>query len=313
MMIVVTGGTGYIGSYVVRQLVEAGESVRVMVHNPERAKQEGRLAGLPVEWVQGDVTRPDTLGPLVQGAGAVIHTVAIAIEKGGRTYEEINYQGTVNVVDAAKAAGVRRFLNMCQLGADSGLPYRFLASKGKAQEYVAQSGLDWTAFRPSTVWGPEDEFANSFARLIPLTPLIFPIIGDDSARFESVWVGDVAAAVVKSLHDPATIHQEYELGGPEVLTLEEIERRTLKALGRKRTFIRMPMSMIRLAVKGMEALLPSPPVTTSLMELLAVPNVTTNNQIRRFVDQPRPFTVENIAPYMRQFEVRQTIAQFFNK
>ena len=312
-MIVVTGGAGYIGSYIVRQLVEAGESVRVMVHNPERARQEGRLAGLPVEWAQADVTRPETLAAAMQDASAVIHTVAIAIEKGERTYEEINYQGTVNVVDAAKAAGVRRFLNMCQLGADSGLPYRFLASKGKAQEYVAQSGLDWTAFRPSTVWGPEDEFANSFARLIPLTPIIFPIIGDENARFESVWVGDVAAAVVKSLHDPATIHQEYELGGPEVLTLEEIERRTLKALGRKRTFIHMPMSLIRLAVKGMEALLPSPPVTNSLLELLAVPNVTTDNQIRRYVDRPRPFTPENIAPYMRQFQARQTVAQFFNR
>lgn len=312
-MIVVTGGSGYIGSYIVWELVKAGEQVRVMVHNTERAKQEGRLAGLPVEWVQGDVTRPETLAAAMQGASAVIHTVAIAIEKGGRTYEEINFTGTVNVVDAAKAAGVQRFLNMCQLGADSSLPYRFLASKGKAQEYVAQSGLDWTAFRPSSVWGPEDEFANSFARLIPLTPVIFPIIGDENARFESVYVGDVAATVVKTLHDPTTRHQEYELGGPEILTLEEIERRTLRALGKKRKLIHMPMGLIRLAVTGMETLLPSPPVTRSLLELLAVPNVTSNNQLRRFVDQPRPFTVENIAPYMRQFEARQTVAQFFNR
>lgn len=312
-MIVVTGGSGYIGSHIVWKLVEAGEQVRVMVHNSERAKQEGRLAGLPVEWVQGDVTRPETLPAVMQGADAVIHTVAIAIEKGGRTYEEINYAGTVNVVDAAKAAGVTRFLNMSQLGADSRLPYRFLASKGKAQEYVAQSGLDWTAFRPSSVWGPEDEFANSFAKLIPLTPLIFPIIGDENARFELVWVGDVATALVKALHDPATIHQEYELGGPEVLTLEEVERRTLQALGRKRTLVHMPMSLIKLAVAAMETLLPSPPVTRSLLELLAVPNVTTDNQLRRFVDQPKRFTAENIAPYMRQFQARQTLAQFFNK
>lgn len=312
-MIVVTGGSGYIGSYIVKQLVAQGESVRVMVNNLERARQEGRLVGLPVELVQGDVTQPATLAPVMQGASAVIHTVAIAIEKGGRTYEEINYQGTVNVVDAAKAAGVRRFLNMCQLGAQSSLPYRFLASKGKAQEYVAQSGLDWTAFRPSSVWGPEDEFANSFARLIPLTPIIFPIIGDENARFQLVWVGDVATAVVKSLHDPATIHQEYELGGPEVLVLEEIERRTLKALDKKRTLVHMPMSVINLAVRGMEALLPSPPVTRSLLELLAVPNVTTDNQLSRFVDQPRPFTPENTAAYMRQFQARQTVAQFFNK
>lgn len=310
-MILVNGASGYIGSHIVRQLVDAGETVRAMVHNPERARQEGRLDGLPVEWVQGDVTRPATLAPALEGVDAVVHTVAIAIEKGGRTYEEINYQGTINMVDAAESAGVNRFLNMSQLGADSRLPYRFLASKGKAQEYVAQSGLDWTAFRPSTVWGPEDEFANSFARLIPLTPVIFPIIGDENARFEPVWVGDVAAAVVKSLHDPATFRQEYELGGPEILTLEEIERRTLQALGRKRIMVRMPMGLIKLAVTAMETLLPSPPVTRSLLELLAVPNVTTNNQLGRFVDQPRPFTAENAAPYMRQFQARQTLAQFF--
>ena len=312
-MIVVTGGSGYIGSQIVQELATAGEAVRVMVHNRERARQEGRLQGLSVEWVEGDVTRPETLAAVMDGASAVIHTVAIAIEKDGRTYEAINYGGTVNVVDAAKAAGVKRFLNMCQLGAAAGLPYRFLASKGKAQDYVAQSRLDWTAFRPSTVWGPDDEFANSFARLIPLTPIIFPIIGDENARFQPVWVGDVASAVVKSLNDPATIHQEYELGGPEILTLEQIERRTLQALGRKRTLIPVPMGLINLAVAAMELLLPSPPVTRSLLELLAVPNVTTDNQLGRFVDQPRPFTPENTAPYMRQFQARKTVAQFFNR
>jgi NADH dehydrogenase len=85
------------------------------------------------------------------------------------------------MVDAAKAAGVRRFINMSQNGADSASPYRFLASKGRAQDYVAASGLDWTALRPSVIWGPQDEFANVQARLIKLTPLIFPIVGDGQA------------------------------------------------------------------------------------------------------------------------------------
>src|SRR3970040_1849597 len=121
------------------------------------------------------------------------------------------------------------------MGADSRLPYRFLASKGKAQEYVSASGLDWTAFRPSVIWGPEDEFANTFAKLAPLSPLIYPIIGDGQAQFQPVWVEDGAAAAVKSLDDtrsgasPSTIGQDFELGGPEVLTIVEIERRTLKA------------------------------------------------------------------------------------
>jgi uncharacterized protein YbjT (DUF2867 family) len=312
-MIVITGASGYIGSHLARRLVQGGKPVRAMVRNRQKAEEEGRLAGLPVEWVEADVTRPESLRGAFQGATAVIHTVAIAIEKGGRTYEEINYQGTDNAVEAAKAAGVRRFINMSQLGADSQLPYRFLASKGRAQEYVAASGLDWTAFRPSVVWGPGDEFANTFARLVPLTPLIFPIIGDENARFEPVWVEDVASSFAAALEDETTIGLEFELGGPEVLTLEEIERRTLRAIGARRWMIRFPMPLLRVIVTLMEKLLPNPPVTRSLLELLAVSNVTENNAIHRFVPDPRPFKEEHIAPYMREFRVRDTLASYLGR
>ncbi len=310
-MILVTGAPGFLGSHIVKQLVRAGKPVRAMVRDRARAEREGRLQNLDIEWMEGDVTRAETLPPLMQGVTAVIHTVAIAIEKGTRTYERINYQGTVNVVEAAKAAGVRRFIHISQIGAAPDLPYPFTASKGKAQAYVARSGLDWTTLSPSVIWGPEDEFANTFARLVPLTPLIFPIVGDENARFQPVWVGDVAAAAVAVLDDPATFGQEYELGGPEILTLEEIERRTLQALGAKRWMVRFPMPLLRLVLVLMETLLPAPPVTSSLLDLLVVRNVTENNAIYRFVQQPRPFTPENTAAYMRKFTVGETLRQFF--
>jgi uncharacterized protein YbjT (DUF2867 family) len=309
-MIVVSGASGYVGSHIVRRLAREGQHVRGMVHNVQRAKNEGRLQGLSIDWVQADVTEPQSLERAFEGATAIIHTVAIAIEKGGRDYETINYQGTVNVVEAARQTGVRRFINISQLGASPDLPYRFLASKGRAQVYVADSDLEWTAFRPAVIWGPEDEFANTFARLVPLTPFIFPIVGDENARFQPVWVEDVVACVVKSLDNPQTHRQEFELGGPEVLTLEEIERRTLKAIDARRRMVHLPMPILSLAVTLMEKLLPAPPVTRSLLELLQVSNVTSENAIEKFVDQPRPFTVENIAPYMRQFRVKSTLKQF---
>jgi uncharacterized protein YbjT (DUF2867 family) len=312
-MILITGASGYVGSHLARRLVGQNLPVRALVRNQQKAEREGRLAGLKLDYAQGDINDPPSLELAMQGATAVIHLVAIAIEKGTRTYEEVNFQGTVNVVEAAKKAGVRRFLNMSQLGAKSDLPYRFLASKGKAQEYVAASGLDWTAFRPSVIWGPEDEFANTFARLVPLTPLIFPIVGDQNSRFQSVWVEDVVTCFVKALQDDNTIGREFELGGPEILTLEEIERRTLQALGRRRLMVHFPMPVLRLVVALMEALLPNPPVTRSLLELLAVSNVTQNNAIGLFVEQPRPFTVQNIAPYMREFRVGDTLKQFMGK
>ena len=309
-MILVTGGSGYVGSHIVKDLVDAGRPVRAMVRDADRMEKEGRFFDLDIDWITADVTKPESLNAALDGVESVIHTVAIAIEKRGAKYESINYQGTVNVVEAAKEAGVKRFVNMCQLGADSSLPYRFLASKGKAQEYVAQSGLQWTAFRPSVIWGPEDEFANTFARLVPLTPIIFPIIGDENTRFQPVWVEDVASALIKALDDQNTIGQDFELGGPEVLTLEEIERRTLTAIGARRLLVRFPMPILRLAVTLMETFLPAPPVTRSLLELLAVSNVTTNNALTEFVTNPKPFTAENSAAYMRRFRVGQTIAQF---
>ena len=312
-MILVTGASGYLGSHITRRLAEAGQAVRALVRSRAWAEAEGRLAGLNVEWVEGDVTRPETLRDAVQGAEAVIHTAAIAIEKGGRRYEDINYQGTVNVVDAAKAADVKRFIYISQLGADSKLPYRFLASKGKAQEHVAASGLAWTALRPSVMWGPEDEFANSFARLIPLTPIFFPIIGDGQARFQPVWVEDVVTAVVKSLDDASTIGQAFDLGGPEVLTILDIERRTLKALGAGRVMIPFPIPLLRIPVMLMGLVFPAPPVTTSLLDLLNVDNTVKDNALGRFVAQPRPFTAENAAPYMRRFTLGNTLRQFFGQ
>jgi len=311
-MILVTGGSGFVGSHIVRRLIDLQMPVKALVYNRRRAENEGRLKGLPSELVQGDIMRAATLKPAMEGIVAVIHTAAIAVETGDRTYETINYQGTIHVVDAARAAGIKRFINLSQLGADPFLPYRFLASKGKAQAYVAQSDLDWTAFRPSVIWGPEDEFANTFARLVPLSPFIFPIIGSGKAEFQPVWVEDVVTCIIKSLAEPATVRKEYELGGPEVLTIEEIEKRTLEAINAKRKLVHVPLPLIRILVTLMQIFLASPPVTRGLLELLAISNVTTANTIRQFVPNPRPFTPAYLSEYMLKFRLGDTIRQFFS-
>jgi uncharacterized protein YbjT (DUF2867 family) len=312
-MIAVTGAAGHVGSHLVRRLAEAGRPVRALVHNPDSARRSGRLAGLDAEIVRADVTRPETLGAALIGATAVVHTVAIAIEKGKGTYDVVNHRGTVNVVDCAEAAGVKRFVNLSQQGAQPDLPYPFLASKGRAQAYVARSALAWTALRPSVIWGSTDEFANTFARLAPLSPLVYPIVGDGSARFQPIWVEDVVTCIVGALDDPGTIGLELELGGPEVLTLEEIERRTLDAIGARRLLVRVPIPVMRRVVALMEALLPSPPVTRSLLDLLAVDNVPSANAVDRFVPEPRPFTAEYARTYMRAFRIRDTLARFFGR
>lgn len=309
MTILVTGAAGYVGNNTVKRLVQMGKPVRAMVRDV--AKAEKRLADVKdkIEIVQGDVTDRDSLLPLMQDVSAVVHTVAIALERAGQTYETVNYQGTINVVDAAEKAGVRRFINMSQNGADSTLPYRFLKSKGRAQEYVASSKLDWTALRPSAIFGPQDEFFNSLARLIQLTPLVFPLIGGGKAQFQPVSVYDVSEAIVRSLEDDNTIGKEFGLGGPEVLTLGEIERRVIKAM--KATppplLFPAPIWLLRLPVAVMERVLPGSPVSSSLLELLSVPNIVKDNAlVNVFKMQPRPFSGEHIA-YLGNVTRGQTI------
>ena len=312
MTILVTGAAGYLGNQTVKKLVALGHPVRAMVRH--RAKARLRLGDVAeqIEIVEGDVTDRDSLASAMQGVSAVIHYVAIAMEKGGQTYEGVNFQGTVNVLDSAAAAGVKRFINMSQNGARADLPYRFLASKGRAQAYVAASDLQWTALRPSAIFGPQDEFFNTFARLLKVTPIVFPLIGGGVAEFQPVSVHDVVEAVIRSLDDDSTIGKELALGGPEVLTLGEIERRIIEALNTWRLLLPTPVALLRPAVKIMEATLPGSPVSTSLLELLAVPNTVPDNAlVNHFGMQPIPFAGEHIA-YLRDNSIGDAMAKFLH-
>jgi NADH dehydrogenase len=311
MTVLVTGGAGFVGNNVIDLLVKRGQPVRAMVNSMEKAQKRLGKYGSNVEIVQGNVTDRNALPRLMKGVSAVVHTVAISMEKGGQTYEEVNFQGTVNLVDAAHDAGISRFINISQNGADASLPYRFLASKGKAQNYVAASSLKWTAIRPSAIFGPQDEFFNTFARLVRLTPLIFPLIGGGKAQFQPVSVTDVAEATVRSLEDNGTIGKELNIGGPEVLTLGDIEKRVIEALGSRRMMLPVPVALLRPVVFVMEKTLPGSPVSSSLLELLAVPNTIADNAlVNYFKMEPIPFKGEHIA-YLRDTSVGQALDKFF--
>lgn len=311
MTILITGAAGYLGNQTAKKLVAMGRPVRALVRT--RAKASLRLGDIAdrIDIVEGDVTKPASLAPAMRDVSAVIHYVAIAMEKGGQTYESVNYQGTVNVLKAAKAAGVQRFINMSQNGARADLPYRFLASKGRAQEFVAASDMQWTALRPSAIFGPQDEFFNTFARLLKLSPAVFPLIGGGKAEFQPVSVHDVVEAVIRCLDDDSTIGAELALGGPEVLSLGEIERRIIEALDTWRILLPVPVGLLRPVVRVMQALLPGSPVSTSLLDLLAVPNTVPDNAlVNHFGMEPIPFSGENIA-YLRDNTLSDTLAKFF--
>src|SRR5665213_2397287 len=156
--VVVTGAAGVVGSHACRALAASGWSVLALVRNAEKAAE--RLAHLHVDIRVGDLLDPAYLRSSIDGASAIVHLAAVAIERNGDTYNSVNVGTTRAVIDAARAANVSRLIYTSQNGSDSASPFRFLRSKGVAQDLVTDSGLDWTVLRPSVIFGQEDEFVN---------------------------------------------------------------------------------------------------------------------------------------------------------
>ncbi|HXY29228.1 MAG TPA: complex I NDUFA9 subunit family protein [Gemmatimonadaceae bacterium] len=308
-MAVVTGGSGLVGTHVCRELARRGWAVRAVVRNA--AKAATRLSGVATEIVVGDVRDASSLPALLRGGEVVIHLAAVAIERPGEGYEEINAIGTVTLLAVATSVGVERFVHMSQQGADSASPHQFLRSKGRAEDAVRASGLAWTIFRPSVIFGPEDEFVNVLARLVRLSPVIYPLPGGGGARFQPVFVGDVARAVSLSLDRGDTSRQAYPLGGPEALTLRQMVERVLAAMHERRVLVGVPVGVLRPLVSLAQHLLPSPPVTTTLLDLLAVDNTVPESALARtFGIVPTPFAPE-VLSYLREISGGAALASLF--
>ena len=218
--IVVVGATGFVGRHLVCRLAGAGYRAVVVTRRRERARP---LLPLPtVEIVEADAGDPPVLAGIAQGAAAIVNLTGIINETGGQTFAQAHVEVARNVIGACRAAGVRRLLQMSALHADTAGPSRYQRSKGEAEALVAASGLDWTIFQPSVIFGPDDAFLNLFAKLLRTMPVL--ALASPQARFQPVYVGDVARCFVHALADSATIGQRYPLCGPEVYTLHELVR-----------------------------------------------------------------------------------------
>jgi uncharacterized protein YbjT (DUF2867 family) len=231
--ILVVGGAGFVGRHLVSRLV--GDDWRVIV--PTRRRDNAQhLHVLPtVDVVEVDVGNAPGLARLAQGATAVVNLVGILNEAGGQTFAKVHVELTRNVVAACKASGVTRLIQMSALHADPAGPSRYLRSKGEAEAAVTASGLDWTIFQPSVIFGHEDAFLNLFARLLRVAPVMALARAD--ARFQPVFVGDVAECVVRALSLRATSGRKYPLCGPKVYTLRELVRYVGELIGEPRPII----------------------------------------------------------------------------
>ena len=299
--VVVTGASGLVGTHLCRQLAEAGFKVRGIVRNAEKAAL--RLGHLRIEIRVADIRDAESVRSALVDAGALVHLAAIAIERQGESYEATNTDATSILLDAARAARIERIVHMSQNGASSTSPYRFLKSKGVAEDTVTSSSMNWTVLKPSVIFGPEDEFVNVLARMVRLSPLVFPLPGGGVARFQPIAVDDVARAIIKCLENSSAVHKTYSIGGPIPLTLRQMTERILVAMNTRRKLISVPVKALRPLITAAERMLPRPPVTTSLLDLLEIDNVVPQNDlISELRINPIPFAPEELL-YLREITV----------
>jgi NADH dehydrogenase len=322
-VVTVFGGSGFLGRHLVKRLAAQDAIVRVAVRDPEGAlflKPLGDV-GQIVPWA-ADVTDTESVALAVDGADSVVNLVGILFEKGKRTFARVHAEGAANVAAAATAAGVKRLVQVSAIGADPESPSAYARTKAAGEAAVRKAFPDATVVRPSVVFGPEDGFFNMFAGIARISPMLpvfgcplwpritfggegFPIkvdlYGDGGTKFQPVYVGDVADALVAILNDPKTKERTYELGGPRVYSFKAIMELLLKEIGRRRLIVPIPFAIGMIQGFFLQ-MLPRPPLTCDQVTLLKRDNVVAPGALT-FKDLGiSPTTAEMILPtYLKRF------------
>ena len=294
--VLLIGGSGFVGGWIANRLCERGVRVTIPTRRRENARQ---LILLPmVELVEANVHDPRELAALMQGQDAVINLVGILHDADsrlpyGKGFAAAHVELPKKIVAAMKETGVRRLLHMSALKAAVDGPSEYLRSKGEGDAAIvaAMSDLDITVFRPSVIFGPGDSFLNMFAKLLRLFP-VFPL-GGGQARFQPVYVGDVADAFVASLTDRATFGGVFDLCGPRVYTLRQLVEYVGTLVGRPRKIVDLGDSGWAYLQAGLLWLLPNPPLSPDNLRSMAVDSVT--DGLHGFPGW-RPLPLESIAP-----------------
>ncbi len=271
-IVTVFGGSGFLGRYVVQGLARDGWMIRVAVRHPGQAKflkplgEIGQITPLCVP-----VQDSQAVAAALSGADAAVNLTGILFESGKQRFAAVHTEGAKAIATAAAAAGVRSLVQVSAIGASPESASAYARSKGEGEDAVRAAFPEATILRPSVIFGPEDDFFNRFAEMARFSPAL-PLIGGGGTRFQPVYVGDVARAVVKALGDPACRGKIYELGGPKTYSFKELLQLLLRAIDRKRALVNLPFGLARLQATFLE-LLPKPPLTRDQVTLLRQDNV----------------------------------------
>lgn len=287
MLIAVTGGTGFVGRYVVRTLLRRGHRVRALVRNPQFVPS---LTAQGIEVVLGDLADAPALSRVLDGAAAAIHLVGIILERGRATFDAVHVAGTGAVVAAAQAQRVGRLVHMSAVGArpDSEAT-AYHRTKWQAEELMRRAGISAAIFRPSVINGPESEPIRTLARLHRWLPVI-PVFGPGDFPMQPVWIEDVALAFAIAA-ERSELRGTFELGGPEEITFEAFVRAIGRAAGHPRPVIHIPLPLVRLLAWASDPLGPWAPITSTQLRMLVEGSATPANAIQSVFGIP-PRTLE---------------------
>jgi uncharacterized protein YbjT (DUF2867 family) len=277
-LVTVFGGSGFLGRHVVRALAKRGYRIRVAVRRPELAghlQPLGRVG--QIHAVQANLRYPRSVDAAVRGATVAINLVGILFERGRQRFDIVQSFGAESVALAASGLGAR-VVHVSAIGADENSPSRYARSKAEGEKLVLAAQPSATVLRPSIVFGPEDDFFNRFASLARFLPAL-PLVGGGHTRFQPVYVGDVAAAVVAAVEGRTAPGGTYELGGPEVKTFKELMQFVLATIDRKRLLLPMPFALAELQAFFFQ-LMPKPLLTPDQVALLKSDNVVSEAATR---------------------------------
>ena len=300
MRVLITGGTGFVGRRITGELLRAGHEVVLLV----RPGSEGRILTSPspyrrIEPVPGDVLDPTSLMEAIRGCDAVVHLVGIIREfpQKGITFGQLHTQASFNVISAIKTVGPRRYLHMSALGADENSPSAYHRTKATAEVAVKVSGLDWTIFRPSLIYGPEDLSLNMFARQIRTLPLV-PVIGDGNYQLQPIGVESVARAFAAALENPGAVGKSFDLTGPRPYTYNELLKTMARVMGRRARLVHLPVWPVRLAA-GLLGRYSFFPLTTTQLTMLLQGNAADGSPAYETLGlEPVPLE-EGLAAYLK--------------
>jgi uncharacterized protein YbjT (DUF2867 family) len=303
-LVTVFGGSGFLGRHLVRALARRDYRIRVAVRRPDLAghlQPLGRVG--QIHAVQANLRFPDSVELAARHADVVVNLVAILFERGRQTFPAVHIAGADAVARAATAAGAR-LVHVSALGADANSASQYARTKALGEDAVRAVAPSATIFRPSILFGPEDDFFNRFAAMARLSPVL-PLVGGGHTRFQPVFVGDVAEAIARAVDGDAKAGTTYELGGPEVKTFRELLAFVLATTGRRRLLAPLPFGLANLQATFLQ-FLPKPPLTPDQVKLLRSDNVVSAEAEREGrtltglgID---PATIEAIVPsYLWRF------------